>query len=468
MTRRTLILTASLVAVIAAVGFVATDRAPAADAQVPVMRVISSDATARSIQLGVNKSVVIELPGELKEVLVGDEKIATAVVRSHRRVFIIGVKVGQTNVYFFDADGRQIGGLDIAVTRNLNGLRASLKRVLPNANIHIEGVGDDGVMLSGSASSPVEAQQAFDLAARLVGDKEKVINSIVVNGRDQVMLKVTVAEVERTVIKQLGIDLSGSFGYGSAVVNFNNTNPFPINGTPNSGIPNIGGTFKSVTANLRAMEQTGVVHILAEPTLTAISGASASFLVGGEFPIPPPATVSLPGAAGPSQTPQFKPFGVALNFTPVVMSEGRISLNVKTEVSEIDPSVAVQGVPGTKTRRAETTVEISSGGSLAMAGMIKEETKHTMSGMPGLEQMPILGTLFKSRDYLNSQTELMILVTPYIVHAVAQKQLSRPDDGFADPSDQSSVLLGKLNRIYGVPAGPPKSAYHGNIGFILD
>src|ERR1019366_1759774 len=172
---------------------------------------------------------------------------------------------------------------------------------------------------------------------------------------------------------------------------------------PNSGIPNIGGTFKSVTANLRAMEQTGVVHILAEPPLPAISGASASFLVGGEFPIPPPATVSLPGAAGPSQTPQFKPFGVALNFTPVVMSE----------VSEIDPSVAVQGVPGTKTRRADTTVEISSGGSLAMAGMIKEETKHTMSGMPGLEQMPILGTLFKSRDYLNSQTELMILVTPY-------------------------------------------------------
>src|ERR1035437_2265642 len=468
MTRRTLILTASLVAVIAAVGFVATDRAPAADAQVPVMRAISSDATARSIQLEVNRSVVIELPGELKEVLVGDEKIATAVVRSHRRVFIIGVKVGQTNVYFFDADGRQIGGLDIAVTRNLNGLRALLKRVLPNANIHIEGVGDDGVMLSGSASSPVEAQQAFDLAARLVGDKEKVINSIVVNGRDQVMLKVTVAEVERTVIKQLGIDLSGSFGYGSAVVNFNNTNPFPINGTPNSGIPNIGGTFNSGTANLRALEQTGVIHILAEPTLPAISGESASFLVGGEFPIPPPATVSLPGAAGPSQTPQFKPFGVALNFTPVVMSEGRISLNVKTEVSEIDPSVAVQGVPGTKTRRAETTVEISSGGSLAMAGMIKEETKHTMSGMPGLEQMPILGTLFKSRDYLNSQTELMILVTPYIVHAVAQKQLSRPDDGFADPSDQSSVLLGKLNRIYGVPAGPPKSAYHGNIGFILD
>ena len=473
MTRRTLILTASLAAVIAAVGFVATDRAPAADAQVPVMRVISSDATARSIQLGVNKSVVIELPGELKEVLVGDEKIATAVVRSHRRVFIIGVKVGQTNVYFFDADGRQIGALDIAVTRNLNGLGATLKRVLPNANIHIEGVGDDGVMLSGSASSPVEAQQAFDLAARLVGDKEKVINSIVVNGRDQVMLKVTVAEVERTVIKQLGINITGSAGVGSAVVNFNTTtnNPFPINGSPTSNIQAAltgTGIFKSVTANLQAMEQAGVVRILAEPTLTAISGEPASFLVGGEFPIPPPATVSLPGAAGPSQTPQFKPYGVQLSFTPVVMSEGRISLNVKTEVSEIDPTVAVQGVPGIKTRRANTTVEIPSGGSLAMAGMIKEQTNQTITGFPGLMQLPILGTLFKSRDYLNNQTELMILVTPYIVHAVAQKQLSRPDDAFADPADPSSVLLGRLNRIYGVPASPSKDAYHGNIGFILD
>jgi pilus assembly protein CpaC len=466
---RTSIRAAALAALVIATGLTPSAPVLAADAQVPVMRVISSDATARSIQLGVNKSVVIELPRDIKEVLVGDEKIATAVVRSHQRVFIIGVKVGQTNVYFFDADGRQIGALDIAVTRNLNGLRATLKRVLPNANIHIEGVGDDGVMLSGSASSPAEAQQAFDLAARLVGDKEKVVNGIVVNGRDQVMLKVTVAEVERTVIKQLGINLTGSAGVGSAVVNFNTTNPFPVNGSPTSNIQAAltgTGIFKSVTANLRAMEQAGVVHILAEPTLTAISGEPASFLVGGEFPIPPAATTTTTTTTA---QPQFKQFGVSLNFTPVVMSEGRISLNVKTEVSEVDPALTVQGVPGTKTRRANTTVEIPSGGSLAMAGMIKEQTTQTITGFPGLMQLPILGTLFKSRDYLNNQTELMILVTPYIVHAVAQKQLSRPDDGFADPSDPSSVLLGRLNRIYGAAGKTePPHEYHGKYGFILD
>jgi pilus assembly protein CpaC len=286
------------------------------------------------------------------------------------------------------------------------------------------------------------------------------------------MLKVTVAEVSRQVIKQLGINLSGSFGYGSAVVNFNTTNPFPINGSPASEIT---GAFhnNSVTANLQAMEQSGVVHILAEPTLTAISGETAHFLAGGSFPVP----VTTPGAPGQPATTtisSWQNYGVGLTFTPVVMSEGRISLKVKTEFSELSTVGAIQingtSIPALSTRRVDTVVEVPSGGSLAMAGMIDQETKQTITGFPGLMQLPILGTLFKSRDYLNNQTELMILVTPYIVHAVAQKQLSRPDDGFSDPNDQSSVLLGRLNRIYGGAgkAEPPPSDYHGKYGFILD
>jgi pilus assembly protein CpaC len=321
-----------------------------------------------------------------------------------------------------------------------------------------------------SSSSECAASGPSGAGGALNGvSASKIVNAIVVRGRDQVMLKVTVAEVSRQIIKQLGINLSGSAGFGSAVVNFNNTNPFPINGTPNSGIPNIGGTFKSVTANLQAMDQAGVIHVLAEPTLTAISGETANFLAGGSFPYPtPPAmTGGAPGFA-------FQNFGVGLVFTPVVLSEGRISLKVSTEVSELAPenSVTMAGttVPGLTVRRAETTVEISSGGSLAMAGMMQEETKQTITGFPGLMQLPILGTLFKSRDYRNNQTELMILVTPYIVHAVAQKQLSRPDDGFADPNDQSSVLLGRLNRIYGAAGktAPPPNEYRGKYGFILD
>jgi pilus assembly protein CpaC len=435
---------------------------------VPVLKVAASEGTSRFIPLGIGKSVAIDLPADIKDVLVADPKIANAVIRSSRRVYMIGVTVGQTNIFFFDADGKQIAGFDIAVTRDLNGVRAALKQTMPDADIRIEGVGD-GIMLSGSSASAAESQQAYDLASRLVGDGTKVVNGIAVRGRDQVMLKVTIAEVQRQIIKQLGINLSGSAGYGSAVVNFNNTNPFPINGTPNSGIPNIGGTFKSVTANLQAMEQSGVIRILAEPTLTAISGETANFLAGGSFPYPTP-----PSTAGGAPGFAFQNFGVGLVFTPVVLSEGRISLKVSTEVSELSPenSVTMAGttVPGLTVRRAETTVEISSGGSLALAGMIQEETKQTISGFPGLMQLPVLGTLFKSRDYRNNQTELMVLVTPYIVRAVAQKELSRPDDGFADPNDQSTVLLGRLNRIYGAAGktAPPPSEYRGKYGFILD
>ena len=208
---------------------------------VPVIKVAASEATSRFIPLGIGKSVAIDLPADIKDVLVADPTIANAVVRSSRRVYMIGVKVGQTNIFFFDADGKQIAGFDIAVTRDLNGVRAALKQTMPEADIRIEGVGD-GVMLTGSAASPAESQQAFDLASRLVGDGTKVVNGIAVRGRDQVMLKVMVAEVRRDVIKQLGIDLSGSFNYGTNVVNFNTQNPFSATGqatrpTPTSPAP---------------------------------------------------------------------------------------------------------------------------------------------------------------------------------------------------------------------------------------
>ena len=469
---RTSIRAAALAALVIATGLAPSVPVLAADARVPMLKVAASEGTSRFIPLGIGKSVAIDLPADIKDVLVADPKIANAVIRSSRRVYMIGVTVGQTNIFFFDADGKQIAGFDIAVTRDLNGVRGALKQAMPDADIRIEGVGD-GIMLSGSAASAAEAQQAYDLASRLAGDGAKVVNGIAVRGRDQVMLKVTVAEVQRLVIKQLGVDLNGTFNYGSAVVNFNTTNPFPINGAPTSNLPGVqqgfAGTFKSVTANLRAMEQSGVIRTLAEPNLTAISGETANFLVGGQFPYPTP-----PTTAGGAPGFDWKNFGVSLKFTPVVLSEGRISLKVLTEVSELSPqnSVTVAGttVPSLTVRRAETTVEIPSGGSLAMAGMIHEQTKQTITGIPSLMQVPILGTLFKSRDYINNQTELMILVTPYIVRAVAQKQLSRPDDGFADPNDQSAVLLGRLNRIYGAAGKtePPPSEYHGKYGFILD
>jgi pilus assembly protein CpaC len=474
-----LIRTALLIALITAFGLAATGGAPAGDRSMPLAQVAGSDSTSQFVPLGVGKSVVIDLPRDIKDVLVADPKIANAVVRSSRRAYIIGAAVGQTNIYFFDAEGRQIGGYDIAVTRDLNGLRAALKQALPGLDIRAEGLGQ-GVVLLGNVSTPLEAQTAFDIASRLVDDGKKVVNGISVHGRDQVMLKVTVAEVQRDVIKQLGINLNGSLGFGSTVVNFNTTNTFSAFGQALSDSA-LTGTWKSITATLQAMERAGVVRTLAEPTLTAISGEAANFLAGGEFPIPGNYTCD-PTTRSCQVQVQFKKFGVGLNFTPVVLAEGRISMKVMSEVSELsnenaltltqsigNGQVQTLTIPSIKTRRAETTLEIPSGGTMVMAGLIAEQTKQQINGVPGLMQLPILGALFKSRDFVNRQTELMIMVTPYVVRSVAQKELSRPDDGFADPSDPATILLGRLNRIYGIGRrADPRLTYHGKPGFILD
>jgi pilus assembly protein CpaC len=435
-------------------------------------------AKMRFLALGVGKSMVVDLPRDVKDVLVADPKIANAVVRSAQRAYIIGGAVGQTNVVFFDADGQQVASYDIAVKRDLNGVRAALRQSLPG--IQIEGVGDS-VLLTGSVSSPVEAQQAGEIAARLVGGSDKVVNSVVVRGRDQVMLKVNVSEVRRDIVKQMGVDLSASMNYGTAIVNFNNSNPFTAYGRPlvsDNGLSasSVLKGLPTVTATMRAMENAGVAKTLAEPNLTAISGESATFIAGGEFPVPAGYSCDPVTHVCTTQI-QYKKFGISLNFTPVVLSEGRISLRVMTEVSELSQENAItlnQGgnsltVPSVKTRRAETTLEIPSGGSMAMAGLIQEQTKQAINGLPGLDQLPVLGALFRSQDFVNNQTELMVLVTPYVVRAVAQKELSRPDDGFASASDSQSALLGRINRIYGVAARvDPVSGPQGNFGFIID
>jgi len=444
---------------------------------------IQNSVRTKFLALGVGKSVIVDLPRDVKDVLVADPKIANAVVRSSQRAYIIGSSVGQTNVVFFDADGQQVAAYDIAIKRDLNGVRSTIRQSTPG--VQIEGVGES-VVLTGTVASPVEAQQAGEVAARLVGGADKVVNSIVVRGRDQVMIKVTIAEVRRDIIKQLGVDLSASMNYGTAAVNFNNSNPFTANSgalVPNNGLTAAALTkagLPSVTATLRAMESAGVVRTLAEPNLTAISGESATFISGGEFPIPTGVTcqTTTAGAIGQCvQTVTFKKFGISLNFTPVVLSEGRISLRVMTEVSEVSTENALTGgangttIPSIKTRRAETTLEIPSGGSIAMAGLISEQTKQAVNGMPGVDQLPILGGLFRSQDYVNHETELMVIVSPYVVRAVAQKELSRPDDGFAPASDSQSALLARINRIYGLAARPDVVAIgttQGNFGFIID
>src|SRR5215813_6432482 len=322
----------------------AATNSPVAETNPPPAPVTTSSVPVRTrfLPLGVGKSVVVDLPRHVKDVLVADPKIANAVIRSSQRAYIIGTGIGQTNVVFFDAEGQQVASYDIAIKRDLNGIRVALRQSLPG--VQIEGVGE-GVVLTGSVSSPVEAQQAGDIAARLVGGADKVVNSIVVKGRDQVMLKVHVAEVRRDIVKQMGIDLSASMNYGTAVVNFNNSNPFTALGAPlvsSNGLQasSIVKGLPTVTATMRAMESAGVSRTLAEPNLTAISGEAATFIAGGEFPIPAGYSCDPVTHVCTTQI-TYKKFGISLNFTPVVLSEGRISLRVMTEVSELSNDNAI-------------------------------------------------------------------------------------------------------------------------------
>ncbi|WP_170181877.1 type II and III secretion system protein family protein [Phreatobacter stygius] len=438
----------------------------------------------RPVALGVGKSLAIDLPRDARDVIVANPAIANAVVRSARRVFLIGVAVGQTNVFFLDAEGRQIAGYDIEVGRDLGGLRLALRSLLPGSNLDVRSV-NDAVVLSGQVATPLEAQQAVDVAIRLVGDEKKVVNAISIRGRDQVHLKVTVAEIQRTAIKQLGVNLqafdpfttpavpgasgnlanSGGFVYGLLTqgrFNVNNIDPTPNAGTIGT---RVGNTI--VAGTVRAFEESGLARTLAEPTLTAISGEQARFLAGGEFPIPSgrdqQGNISL----------EFKPFGVGLAFTPIVLSEGRISLRVGVEVSELSNEFSLRlqslNVPGLRTRRADTTVELPSGGSIVMAGLLQEQTRQAISGLPGMINLPIIGALFRSRDYQRGETELVVIVTPYIVRPVPANQLARPDDNYRDASDPAGILIGRLNRIYGTTgAAPPNGRFNGPVGFIRD
>ena len=438
-------------------------------------------STMHRVSVGVGMSVPVDLPTDAQDVIIADPKIANAIVRSSRKAFVVGVKLGTTNIFFLDAEGRQIVGLAINVGQDLTHMRSTLRQLVPGSDIHAETVGDS-VVISGSVSGAAEAQQVIDVAARLVGDEKKVVNALSLRGKDQVHLKVTVAEIQRTALKQLGVNLS-AFNTAGTVTG-------PAGGLMNSGGFLFGaltqGSFKATgttptsnitlgssssmgtsTAAIRALEENGLFRTLAEPTLTAISGEQAKFLAGGEFPIP----------AGRDSTGnitiEYKPFGVSLAFTPVVLSEGRISLRVGTEVSEISSEVSVTlaniSVPGLRIRRADTTIELPSGGSMIIGGLLQEQTRQVVSGQPGLMNLPVLGALFRSRDYQRGQTEIVVIATPYIVKPTSVNNLKRPDDNFNDAGDPAALLMGRLNAIYGTGSRPSqKPAYNGSFGFNRD
>jgi len=438
---------------------------PATSLAESVIRLADADAaSARKIDLGLGKSLIVELPRDAKEVFVANPGVANAVVRGTRKVFVIASGVGQTSIFFMDAAGGQIGAIDINVQRDTSPIKAAIEAAMPGAQIEVRQL-NEGLMLTGTVASAEDAAQAATIAAKFLGGKTDMIaDSITIRGRDQVMLKVQVAEIQRQVLKQLGINLTASTSFAKLI----SDNPLPLN----TQSLTTGSIQFGNYATMQAFERSGVLRTLAEPTLTAISGESAKFLAGGEIPVLSSSTYDST-LHGYVQSFTYKPIGVSLNFTPVVMNEGRISLRVSTEVTDIDyqynASIAGGSIPSFKVRRAETTVELPSGGTLAMAGMIQDSMRQISNGTPGLMNLPILGTLFRSRDYQRNETELMILVTPYLAKAVDRKDLALPTDGFTDATDPSAWLLGRVNRIYGVKGAPRAPALSGSrYGFIID
>ncbi|MEX0953846.1 MAG: type II and III secretion system protein family protein [Rhizobiaceae bacterium] len=495
---------ASLFAFALVAGTVLPDAVSTASAQSGQVRVSSSSASTQRLKLGLNKSVVVDLPADAYDILVANPTVADAVTRTARRIYLFGKQVGETNIFVFGANGEQIVSLDLAVERDVSGLQDYLKRFIPNSDIQVELL-NDNVVLSGTVQTPLDAARAAQLAQVFVTggeattgqysqtaaggsasggvdidnpDQERrtsqIVNLLKVIGEDQVTLKVTVAEVSRNVMKQLSVNLLAN--------NTSNGISWGIVGETVAGlgksISGSGGSFESglLDAYFNAMEQSGVMKTLAEPTLTAVSGEKATFRVGGEFNLITGQSVDDDTGAITYDTERLE-YGIGLEFLPVVLSPGRISLKIRTSVSEPTNEGSVQlGAGGRRgstnllsirRRLADTTVELPSGGSMMIAGLVRDDIRQTSSGLPGLSKIPVLGALFRSRDFVRNETELVIIVTPYMTRPVARNDLARPDDNFNPADDGAGMLLGRINRVYGTAqTNKPNGRYHGVVGFI--
>lgn len=440
-----------------------------------------TSAVSKSIVLPLNKAAIVELPHAAADVLVSQPSVVDAVVRSPRRVYLLGLEVGQTNAFFFDAQGRQILNLEIQVERDMDALADLMRRVMPNSRVEIEAV-NDNVILRGTVQNDTEAANAQSLAGRFIDDETKVVNMLSIREPDQVMLKVRIVEMQRQLMKQLGVSTSGSVVLSDAAVAFTAANSIATTGGLGIDSTKVDtGDLERLDASFQAFESNGLIRILAEPNLTAVSGESAKFLAGGEFPVPV-------GQDDGVITIEFKEFGVGLGFTPVVLGKGRINLKIATEVSEVTTenaffvpgattvdddgnliTTAGLSIPGLSVRRANTVVELPSGGSLVMAGLLQEDMRTTIDGVPAVKDVPVLGQLFRSRDYQNSETELVIIVTPYLVEPTHESKLLDPTKGMVPASDAEAVLMGKLISTYGLAgAGVREASLQGPMGFILD
>jgi pilus assembly protein CpaC len=429
----------------------------------------SGDGKMRVLTVSMNQARSVTLPFKVRDIVVADPAIADVVVKRSNHIFIFARSVGATVVYFMDESGEVALKTEVRVQLDTSAIEDALKTLLPEAEIKVSAF-RDGVYLSGMVRSAEEATNAQDIARRFVAADADIVNMLKMRADQQVILKVRVAEVARTVRKNLAIDQPFSTGIGNLTVNA--INPFGVTDFFSSGTLNLGqdfGLFKLGPATFRALEENGLAKTLAEPSLTAISGETANFLAGGEFPFP----------SGTDQngniTIEFRDFGIALNFTPVVLDAGRINLQIATEISNISNAngltiIGGNFIPGIATRRTETTVELPSGGTIMLSGLMQEDGTNTVRGAPYLKDIPVLGALFRSTEFAQNHTELLIIVTAYLAKSTdASAKLSLPTDGFPPASDIDLYVLGKLHGEY-LDGSPPVSPLplSGPFGYIME
>jgi len=458
-----------------------------------------SDVT-KQIVIGLNKSTVIDFDNPAADVFITNPEIADAAVQTDTRLVFRGVQVGQTNAFIFDAAGNQLLNLEIRVEPDVAALSELIDRHVPEARIKAEAI-NSNILLTGLVDNLGQSDAVLRIANAYLGGSNngagEIINMMQIAAKDQVLLQVRVVEMQRSLVKQLGVNLGANLDTGlvsassldptilqsEGIVEAVTAQGFNVAGTALGGFSATGvfnGDEGSVNASLQALERIGVVRTLAEPNITALSGEPARFLSGGEFPVP----VSQGNDGAISVT--FRPFGIGIGFTPIVLSEGRISLRLSTEVSDLTSVGAFTGapifipdasgnltatagltIPALSVRRAETTVELPSGQSMMIAGLIESGSSQSIDNVPGLKNVPVLGALFRSRDFLNEETELVIIVTPYLVDPTSTNNLRTPDKGFANPSDAKAFFFGKLNRLYGKGEKPVDfTNYRAPVGFI--
>ncbi|MBT5267403.1 MAG: type II and III secretion system protein family protein [Rhodospirillaceae bacterium] len=389
--------------------------------------VIADPESKLTVERG--KGRLLKLAKAVSTVFLADPKVADVQIKSPTMIYLLGKSVGETTLYGVGKGDKLVASLSISVTHDLARLRALIAQTVPESSVNVETV-EGSIMLTGMVSSPAVAADLKQLAERFTG-KGDLINRLAIDAPTQVNLRVRMAEVSRTLIERFGVNWEALFNNGTAL--FGLATGRPIFDAANAlltrvdGTNNVLGGLRTGSVDLNVMidflAEEGLVNILAEPNLTAISGQKAEFLAGGEFPMVVPQRDGV-------FTIIFKEFGVSLEFTPTVLSEGRISLEVAPEVSQLSSRGAVElngtVIPALNKRRVETRVELASGQSFAIAGLLQENLQHDTTKLPGLGDLPVLGNLFRSDEFTKGETELVIIVTPYLVNPVSNKALRSP------------------------------------------